>query len=98
MAGVGGKRRTDVSAAPAAGALWASCGASQVNDFFLNVHIFKSTHRGSHTNLERDRDTDTQFDVKKHINTLSEDTEAQTSNNVLNLLGTLQSLHTHLLI
>lgn len=55
MVGVGGKRRTDISAAPAAGALWASCGASQVNDF-LNVYIFKSTHRGSHTNLERDRD------------------------------------------
>lgn len=94
VVGVGGKRRTDISAAPAAGALWASCGASQVNDF-LNVYIFKSTHRGSDTNLERDRNTDTQVDVKKHINTLSRDTEAQTSKNVLNLLGTSQSFRIH---
>lgn len=86
MVRVGGKRRTDISAALAAWPL-AEFDKSMV---FFNVHIFKSTPRGSHTNLERQRHGYTSRCKETHKKHTTSGTETQTSKSILNLLRILQ--------
>ena len=77
---MGGKRRTDISAASAAGESGPLAGLDK--SMVFKMYIFLNPRRGAH----KPRDTDTQVDVKKRIDTQPRGTEVQTGNDVLNLL------------
>ena len=79
MVGVGGKRRTDISAAPAAGESGPLAGLDK--SMVFKMYIFLNPRRGAH----KPRDTDTQVEVKKRIDTQPRGTEVHTGSEVKSL-------------